>query len=148
MLVTMPETFREINSLGNKVRSEGWGFVPLTDAELDLMTRNLRQVIQFRHDPRCLLGRSLGRLHCQYSRCQLGITTHLGSVGLAENAPASISHSQSQTNSRHRFGSRSGVSQQRCGDVVDQTADRRSLPVPGTGIFLGSRRQLEVNPCD
>ncbi len=41
------ETFREINSLGNKVRSEGWGFVPLTDAELELMTKNLRQVIQF-----------------------------------------------------------------------------------------------------
>lgn len=41
------ETFREINLLGNKVRSEGWGFVPLTDAELELMTKNLRQVIRF-----------------------------------------------------------------------------------------------------
>ena len=41
------ETLRDINRLGNEVRSEGWGFVPLTDAELDFMIKNLRQVIRF-----------------------------------------------------------------------------------------------------
>ena len=40
-------TLREINELGNQVRSEGWGFVPLTPAELDFMIKNLRQIIRF-----------------------------------------------------------------------------------------------------
>ncbi len=38
---------REVNELGNTVRSEGWGFVPLTDAELDFMINNLRRVIRY-----------------------------------------------------------------------------------------------------
>jgi GNAT superfamily N-acetyltransferase len=40
-------TFREINDLGNRVRSVGWGFVPLTPAELDFMIQNLRRVIRY-----------------------------------------------------------------------------------------------------
>ena len=44
---TFDETIRQINELGNTVRSEGWGFVPLTDAELDFMISNLRRVIRY-----------------------------------------------------------------------------------------------------
>ena len=40
-------TLRQINELGNQVRRDGWGFVPLTEPELDFMIRNLRQVIRF-----------------------------------------------------------------------------------------------------
>ena len=40
-------TFRDINKLGNTVRSHGWGFVPLTENELSFMIKNLRRVIQF-----------------------------------------------------------------------------------------------------
>lgn len=38
---------RDINELGNRVRSQGWGFVPLTPAELDFMIKNLQQVIRY-----------------------------------------------------------------------------------------------------
>ena len=41
------ETLRQINELGNEVRREGWGFVPLTSAELEFMIKNLRQIIRF-----------------------------------------------------------------------------------------------------
>jgi len=41
------ETLRQINELGNQVRGEGWGFVPLTSAELDYMIKNLKQVIRY-----------------------------------------------------------------------------------------------------
>ena len=41
------KTLREINDLGNVVRRHGWGFVPLTDPELDFMIKNLRRVIRF-----------------------------------------------------------------------------------------------------
>ena len=40
------ETMRSINELGNEVRREGYGFVPLTDAELSFMIKNLRRVIR------------------------------------------------------------------------------------------------------
>ena len=40
-------TLREINELGNVVRRHGWGFVPLTEAELQFMMQNLRRVIRF-----------------------------------------------------------------------------------------------------
>lgn len=40
-------TLRQINELGNTVRSEGWGFVPLTAGELDFMIQNLKQIIRF-----------------------------------------------------------------------------------------------------
>ncbi len=40
-------TLREINELGNVVRSTGWGFVPLTPAELEFMIENLRPVIRY-----------------------------------------------------------------------------------------------------
>lgn len=43
---TWEQTLREVNHLGNKVRSQNWGFVPLTDAELDFMIDNLRRVIR------------------------------------------------------------------------------------------------------
>lgn len=40
-------TLRDINELGNKVRAEVYGFVPLTDNELDFMVSNLRRVIRY-----------------------------------------------------------------------------------------------------
>ncbi len=41
------KTMRDVNELGNKVRSRGWGFVPLTPEELDFMIKNLRRVIRY-----------------------------------------------------------------------------------------------------
>ena len=41
------KTMRDVNELGNKVRSHGWGFVPLTSEELDFMIKNLRRVIRY-----------------------------------------------------------------------------------------------------
>ena len=41
------DTLRDINVLGNSVRSQGWGFVPLTENELNFMIKNLRRVIRF-----------------------------------------------------------------------------------------------------
>ncbi len=41
------ETMRDVNELGNKVRSLGWGFVPLTSDELNFMIKNLRRVIRY-----------------------------------------------------------------------------------------------------
>ena len=41
------DTLRDINVLGNSVRSQGWGFVPLTENELIFMIKNLRRVIRF-----------------------------------------------------------------------------------------------------
>ena len=40
-------TLRDINALGNVVRSKGWGFVPLTESELAFMISNLKRVIRF-----------------------------------------------------------------------------------------------------
>lgn len=40
-------TMREVNELGNRVRSGGWGFVPLTEPELQFMIKNLRRVIRY-----------------------------------------------------------------------------------------------------
>ncbi len=41
------QTLRDINELGNVVRRHGFGFVPLTDDELNFMIQNLRRVIRF-----------------------------------------------------------------------------------------------------
>ena len=38
---------REVNSLSNRVRAAGWGFVPLTPEELDFMIRSLSRVIRY-----------------------------------------------------------------------------------------------------
>lgn len=40
------ETLREINRLGNLVRRDVFGFVPLTDSELDFMVAQLRRIIR------------------------------------------------------------------------------------------------------
>ena len=40
------QVMREINVLGNEVRSEGWGFVPLTEAELDFMVSQIKRVVK------------------------------------------------------------------------------------------------------
>ncbi len=37
---------RKINMLGNEVRSEGWGFVPLTPAELDFMVSQIKRIVK------------------------------------------------------------------------------------------------------
>ena len=37
---------REINRIGNTIRSRGWGFVPMTEAELDYMVKQIRRVIR------------------------------------------------------------------------------------------------------
>jgi ribosomal protein S18 acetylase RimI-like enzyme len=42
---------RRINVLGDQVRAEGWGFVPMTDAELAHAVRQLRPVL----DPKCVI---------------------------------------------------------------------------------------------
>ena len=39
------QVMREINVLGNEVRSEGWGFVPLTEAELDFMVSQVKRIV-------------------------------------------------------------------------------------------------------
>ena len=41
------KTLRDVNVLGNTVRSQGWGFVPLTEKELMFMITNLRRVIRY-----------------------------------------------------------------------------------------------------
>ena len=42
----METTLKEINELGNRVRSAGWGFVPLTNEELDFMIVQLKKVLR------------------------------------------------------------------------------------------------------
>ncbi len=42
---------RAVNILGNQVRSSGWGFVPLTDEELEFMVHQLKKVV----NPKTLL---------------------------------------------------------------------------------------------
>ena len=42
---TIEASLRQVNELGNKVRSEGWGFVPLTNAELDFMVSQVKRII-------------------------------------------------------------------------------------------------------
>jgi GNAT superfamily N-acetyltransferase len=44
---TFEGTVREVNQLANAVRSEGWGFVPMTAGEVDTMIRNIRSVIRY-----------------------------------------------------------------------------------------------------
>ena len=46
------ERLLEINTIGNHIRSVGWGFVPMTDDELAYMVRQLRRVI----DPRAVVS--------------------------------------------------------------------------------------------
>ena len=41
------ETMRDVNELGNNVRSLGWDFVPMTPDELNFMIKNLRRVIRY-----------------------------------------------------------------------------------------------------
>jgi GNAT superfamily N-acetyltransferase len=41
------ETVREVNRLANEVRSEGWGFVPMTAGEVNTMIRNIKSVIRY-----------------------------------------------------------------------------------------------------
>ena len=47
----LTKELRKINVLANKVRSRGWGYVPLTDEELEFMVMQLRKVL----DPTMLL---------------------------------------------------------------------------------------------
>lgn len=53
---TLEPMLREINRIGNVVRSRGWGFVPLTDAELDFNVSQLKRVI----NPSTVIGAYLG----------------------------------------------------------------------------------------
>jgi GNAT superfamily N-acetyltransferase len=41
------QTFREINTLANEVRTDDWGYVPFTDSELQFMVKSLRQIVRF-----------------------------------------------------------------------------------------------------
>ena len=43
---TIDKELRAINTLGNSVRASGWGFVPLTHAELDFMVKQLKKVLK------------------------------------------------------------------------------------------------------
>lgn len=40
------ETLHEINLIGNEIRSDGWGFVPMTDDELALMVKQVKSFIR------------------------------------------------------------------------------------------------------
>ena len=42
---TLEKQLRAINVLGNKARSDGWGFVPMTDEELDFMVHQLKKIV-------------------------------------------------------------------------------------------------------
>jgi len=48
---TLEKELRAINEVGNEVRKSGWGFVPLTNEELDFMIKQLKRVL----DPKTLL---------------------------------------------------------------------------------------------
>ena len=41
------KTFQEINELANEVRKEDWGFVPVTESEMQFMVKSLRPVVRF-----------------------------------------------------------------------------------------------------
>ena len=41
------DNVRSVNKLANEVRSEGWGFVPMTPREVDTMIRNIKSVIRY-----------------------------------------------------------------------------------------------------
>lgn len=41
------DNVREVNQLANEVRSEGWGFVPMTAGEVATMIRNIKSVIRY-----------------------------------------------------------------------------------------------------
>lgn len=53
---TLEPMLREINRIGNVIRSRGWGFVPLTEAELDFQVAQLRRVINPRTVVACYQG--------------------------------------------------------------------------------------------
>lgn len=53
---TLEPMLREINRIGNVIRSRGWGFVPLTEAELAFNVAQLKRVI----DPETVIGAYLG----------------------------------------------------------------------------------------
>ena len=43
---TLERELRRINVLANEVRSQAWGFVPLTDEELDFMVKQMKRVLK------------------------------------------------------------------------------------------------------
>ncbi len=53
---TLGPMLREINRIGNIIRSRGWGFVPLTEAELDFNVKQLRRII----NPETVIGCWMG----------------------------------------------------------------------------------------
>jgi len=53
---TLEPMLREINRIGNVIRSRGWGFVPMTDAELKFQVAQLRRII----DPKTVIGAWMG----------------------------------------------------------------------------------------
>ncbi len=60
---TLEPMLREINRIGNVIRSRGWGFVPLSDAELDFMVKQLRRII----DPETVIGAYMGERMVGYN---------------------------------------------------------------------------------
>lgn len=42
----LESTLKKINLIGNEIRSEGWGFVPMTEAELNFMVKQVKRVIR------------------------------------------------------------------------------------------------------
>ncbi len=49
---TLEQMLRDINRIGNVIRSRGWGFVPLTEAELDFNVQQLKRIL----DPQTVIG--------------------------------------------------------------------------------------------
>lgn len=60
---TLDPMLRDVNRIGNIIRSKGWGFVPLTDAELDYMVSQLRRII----DPAMVVGAYIGNQMVGYN---------------------------------------------------------------------------------
>lgn len=60
---TLEPMLREINRIGNVIRSRGWGFVPMTEAELDFSVAQIRRVI----DPQTVVGCYLGERMVGYN---------------------------------------------------------------------------------
>ena len=57
------EVLRQVNLLGNEVRSEGWGFVPLTPAELEFMVSQVKRIINLKTVILMYVGGELAGYH-------------------------------------------------------------------------------------
>jgi hypothetical protein len=57
------ERIRAINIVGNEIRSEGWGFVPMTNEELDFMVSQVKRIIRPQTVVSVFIGDELAGYH-------------------------------------------------------------------------------------